>query len=160
MTTKKVTVSNPEKVEEPTVEIEDLEAEDLEDIDSVIDLNELDPDLEIWEGGPTVGQAIEWKEEFGDVYITNLTFTKHVMWRTLLRHEYAELTKKIETAIDNGLGQIEASMLNEELVVELCSLAPKFTSKSLQKELAGLPSIISQQILESSGFVSIDVRKI
>lgn len=155
----KVTVAKDEVIAEAVVEEPEV-SDDFTDDDAIIDMEDLDPEMIIWEGGPTVGQVLKWKEEYEDVYITNVTFDKHVIWRPINRREYAVVVKKIETALANGMGQTEANMYNEELIVELCALMPKYSVKDFEKDLAGLPSILSQQILESSGFTTIDVRKL
>ena len=161
----KVTVAkstNPSM--EPVVEAEVEEEVELEeefvDDETIVNMEDLDPDLIIWDGGPTVRDVLQWKEEYGDVYITNVTFDKHVIWRPIFRREYAAIVKKIEKALEGGMGQTEANMYNEELIVELCTLMPKYSLKDFESELAGLPSILSQQILESSRFATIDVRKL
>lgn len=121
------------------------------------------PESEIWEGGPTYAMLQGWKDQFGSdsIFVTTLTDKLHVVWRTLTRFEYRRLVKNMEQAVNSGqLSQAEANLNNEEQVVEICALWPKFTRQQLAGELAGLPSIISQEVMEASAFVSLDVKQL
>lgn len=120
------------------------------------------PDEEvIWPGGPTAGQIKLWKQEFGEVYVTSLSYDKHIIWRTLSRLEYKQLVKKMEQLVAAGqLSNAEANMWNEEAIAEVCVLYPSFDKSSLSKDMAGLPSLISQEVLEASGFVALEVRQL
>ena len=69
---------------------EDLGPQSVEDLDDA---------EEIWYGGPTAGMIKDWKALHGDVYVTSLTFEKHVVWRTLSRSEYKQLVKKMEQLV-------------------------------------------------------------
>jgi hypothetical protein len=123
----------------------------------------LGPNDEIWDGGPTMGQIDAWKEQFGpdSIYVTSLTPSFHVVWRTLTRFEYRRLVKNMEQAVQAaGVSQAEANMNNEEQIVEICALYPQFNRQALSGELAGLPSIISQEVMEASAFVSLEVRQL
>lgn len=123
----------------------------------------LGPNDEIWDGGPTMGQIDAWKEQYGadSIYVTSLTPSFHVVWRTLTRFEYRRLVKNMEQAVQGGtLSQAEANMNNEEQIVEICALYPQFNRQQLAGELAGLPSIISQEVMEASAFVSLEVRQL
>jgi len=145
---------NQEAVEQATVEVYDGQQENkqIEDL----------PDEEvIWPGGPTAGQIKLWKQEFGEVYVTSLSYDKHVIWRTLSRIEYKQLVKKMEQLVAAGqLSNAEANMWNEEAIAEVCVLYPSFDKNSLSKDMAGLPSLISQEVLEASGFVALEVRQL
>jgi hypothetical protein len=120
------------------------------------------PDSElIWPSGPNVGQIKLWKQEFGEVYVTSLSYDKHVVWRTLSRLEYKQLVKKMEQLVSAGqLSTAEANMWNEEAIAEMCVLYPSFDKNFLSKDLAGLPFLISQEVLEASGFVALEVRQL
>lgn len=138
----------------------DAQAEE-EDESSIINVEDLDPDLEIWNGGPKAKDIVEWKKKYGDVYVTSITFDKHVVWKTLNRQEYKMIVRQIEQVVSSGkMSQTEANMLNEELVCQFCTLYPQFSNEDFSNEIAGLPSILAQQILESSGFTTIDVRQL
>jgi hypothetical protein len=79
----------------------------------------------------------------------------------LSRLEYKQLVKKMEQLVSAGqLSTAEANMWNEEAIAEVCVLYPSFDKNSLSKDLAGLPSLISQEVLEASGFVALEVRQL
>jgi len=121
------------------------------------------PDEGLWDGGPTLAQIEEWKKQYGEmsVFVTSLTPDYHVVWRTLTRFEYRRLVKNLEQAVASGqLSQAEANLNNEEAITELCSLFPPFTRQGGQGIMAGLPSVISQEVMEASGFVAQEVRQL
>jgi hypothetical protein len=124
-------------------------------------IEELSDDQVIFENGPTAGQVKAWKQQFGEVYVTSISFDKHIIWRVLSRMEYKQLVKKMETLLQAGqLSSAEANMWNEEAIAELCILFPSYDKKALTSEMAGLPSLISQEVLEASGFVALEVRQL
>jgi hypothetical protein len=159
----KVTMVEENPEIEPVEEVlPDPVDDDLEMIDPELDdksVEDMNPDEVLWPDGPTAGQIIEWKEEFGDVYITSLTFDEHVVWRTINRGEYRAAMQHMEKLMANGnVSQSEALMENEEVITEMCLLYPKLTRKQFSGKKAGLPTILAQQILEASGFNPIDIR--
>lgn len=124
-------------------------------------VEDLDPAEELWEGGPTAAKIIEWKAQYGDVYVTSITMDQHIIWRTMNRFEYKNHVKNIEKlSQSNQISQADISMLNEELIAEMCILFPKFDRADLNGELAGVPSIIAQEVMEASGFVALEVRQL
>ena len=129
------------------------------DENQVIMPEDLDPDTVLFEGGPTAGDIVEWKKLFKRVYITEISFDEYVVWRTINRGEYKELVKKINLIMESGqVPEVEVNMYNEEAICQMCILFPKMTDEEFDDQLAGMPSIISQQILEQSGFRPIDTR--
>ena len=148
--------------------IEDMHEDDINMIEAEEDIQEtetqvedLPDDEEIWPDGPTAGHIKMWKKEFGEVYVTSLSFDKHIVWRTLSRYEYKQLVKKMEQLVQAGqLTSAEANMWNEEAIAELCILFPSYDKRALTEEMAGLPSLISQEVLEASGFVALEVRQL
>lgn len=142
--------------------IEVLDADDQSYADDVaLTVEDLDPNEELWPGGPTASRIIAWKEEHGDVYVTSITMDQHIVWRTMNRFEYKNHVKNIERLGQNGqISQADVSMLNEELIAEMCILFPKFDRNQLNGELAGVPSIIAQEVMEASGFVALEVRQL
>lgn len=150
--------------EEPEAQEEDVpqDAETDEiDNDGVQAIEDLDPDIALWDGGPTAAQAVAWKEKHGDVYVTSVTTDMHVAWRTITRSEFKLVVKQIEKLVaEGGVSQAEAEMINEELICQICALYPRLTERDFAGSMAGLPSILSQQILSASGFTSIDVIKL
>jgi hypothetical protein len=135
-----------------------LEEEEFDEYKSVEDL--ADDEL-IWDGGPTAGMIKAWKQEYEDIYVTSITFDKHIVWRVLNRLEYKQIVKKMEQLIQAGtLSSAEANMWNEEAISELCILFPKYDKKSASGVMAGVPSLIAQEVLEASGFVALEVRQL
>ena len=124
-------------------------------------LEDLEDSEHIWEGGPTAGQIKEWKEQYGEVYVTSITYDKHIVWRVLNRAEYKQIVKKMEQLVQAGqLTTAEANLWNEETISELCMLYPKFNKNNAVGFMAGLPSLIAQEVLEASGFVALEVRQL
>jgi hypothetical protein len=164
---RKVTVNSKDEVteknisdllDEPVAVFEPEEEFEYEDSQNVEDLED---DEILWEGGPTAGRVKEWKNLYGDVYITSISFDKHIVWRTLNRIEYKQIVKKMENLIQSGeMSSAEANMWNEETISELCILFPSVDRNSMDSILAGLPSLIAQEVLEASGFVALEVRQL
>lgn len=124
-------------------------------------VEELADDVPIFENGPTAGQIKAWKKQHGEVYVTSISFDKHIVWRVLSRMEYKQLVKKMESLMQAGqLSTAEANMWNEEAIAELCILFPGYNKAALTSDMAGLPSLISQEVLEASGFVALEVRQL
>ena len=124
-------------------------------------VEDLDDAEVIWPGGPTAGQIKLWKRQHGDVYVTSLTSDRHIIWRPITRLEYRELVAMMETLVSNGeLSKAQANMWNEEAITRACLLYPNYSGLELSNEIAGLPSLLSQEILEASGFVAKEVRKL
>ena len=119
---RKVVVSASEELMEETGSDEALvakmvdedfntEEDDFEPISSVEDLPD---EEEIWPDGPTAGQIKIWKKEHGDVYVTSISFDKHIAWRPLSRIEYKNLVRKMEQLVQSGqLSTAEANLWNE-----------------------------------------------
>lgn len=165
---KKVVISTDEEtaeelgLDQPTseaqVESNEYIEEENEGPQTVEDLDDAE---EIWEDGPTAGMIKAWKQIHGDVYVTSLTYEKHVVWRTLARNEYKQLVKKMEQLVQGGqLSTAEANLWNEEAITEICILFPDYNKVSLMEDMAGIPSLLSQEILEASGFVALEVRQL
>ena len=124
-------------------------------------IEDLPDDEEIWEDGPTAGMIKSWKDTYGDVYVTSLSFEKHIVWRVLSRLEYKSVVKKMEQLIQAGtLTSAEANMWNEEAIADICILYPQFDKSEMNGIMAGVPSLISQEVLEASGFVALEVRQL
>jgi hypothetical protein len=126
--------------------------------DAAEEETEITPETELFPGGPTKAVIDQWKTQFGDVYVTEVADEKYVIWRTLKRAEYRKLVNDMELQIANGASNAEATMNNEEAMTKMCTLWPATGAMSIAADLAGMPSIISQQIMEASGFLSLQVR--
>lgn len=175
MSDRKVTVKDTEEAASvleyddlnPTIEpvddqvIEDVEIQDFAGYEDGTSVENMPDDEEIWPGGPTAGHIKKWKEQHGEVYVTSISYDKHIVWRVLTRIEYKSLVKKMESMIQNGeLSSAEANMWNEEAITELCTLYPKYNASLLTGVMAGMPSLIAQEVLEASGFVALEVRQL
>lgn len=133
----------------------------LSNVDEATSVEELEDHVAIFENGPTAGQIKAWKKEHGEVYVTSISYDKHIVWRVLSRIEYKHLVKKMEQMIQAGqITSAEANMWNEEAIAELCILFPSYDKRALTEDMAGLPSLISQEVLEASGFVALEVRQL
>lgn len=129
--------------------------------DEINRVEDLPDDQEIWEDGPTARMVKQWKEQFGDVYVTSLSFDKHIAWRVLTRLEYKTIVKKMEQMVQAGtLSSAEANMWNEEAIADLCILYPQLDKSEMNGIMAGVPSLIAQEVLEASGFVALEVRQL
>lgn len=104
------------------------------------------PDDPIFEGGPTNNMVAEWKSRYGEIYANQ--FDEEVfIWRPINRVEYKEIFK-----VKNADG-----MWIEERICEKCVLWPEnysFMDMSIGK--AGIPSTLSNKILDMSGFLTND----
>lgn len=144
-----------EEEQDPKIEVS------VEDKDTQVGVEDLPDDELIWPNGPTAGQIKAWKKQYGDIYVTSISYDKHIAWRTLNRLEYKNLFKKMEQLVQAGqLTQSEANLWNEEAIAEICILYPAYDKQSLISEMAGLPSLISQEVLEASGFLALEVRQL
>lgn len=124
-------------------------------------VEDLDDSQMIWPGGPTAGQIKEWKRTYIDVYVTSLTSDKHLVWRPLTRNEYKEIILLIEElTTSEKLTKAQANLWNEEIITKVCLLFPPYDDLGLEQDLAGIPSLLSQEILEASGFVAREVRQL
>jgi len=157
MATAKIVEAEPEVEEEPgEVEV----AWEAPQEDSV-NIEDIDPTTEIWVGGPTAGDIVAWKEKHADIYVSSFTDDYHVVWRPMNRFEYKMHVKNMENIAQSGsFTQAEASLINEESICEICVLYPSFSRDKVPSELAGAPSTLAEDILEASGFVTLEVRKL
>lgn len=98
----------------------------------------------IFPGGPTHNQVENWKQEYDDIYMTEFESQTYI-WRTLSRLEYKELM--------NSVGQSDWE--GEELVAQTCVLWPEnYGPEEISNGKAGVPSILSDQIMAKSGFAA------
>ena len=93
--------------------------------DDEVSVEDLDENEEIWPGGPTAKMIVDWKEQYGDVYVTSVTYENHVVWRVLNRLEYKNIVKQMEIFVQEGqMTSAEANMWNEEAIANTCILYP------------------------------------
>lgn len=99
----------------------------------------------ITQGGPTRQEIEEWKDRYKDVYFTAFDGETFI-WRTLARPEYREIIRNTDL-----------SMLDrEEVITDKCVLFPRGFSCSnyTESRKAGVPSLLSEMIMDKSGFVA------
>jgi hypothetical protein len=95
--------------------------------------------------GPTRREVEEWKQKYPKgVYFTPIENEVYI-WRVLERREYnALINNKSLTTMDR-----------EEEITVMCVLYPRnLTREMLQTEKAGVPSLLSENIMDKSGFVA------
>lgn len=165
---RKVVITEGEPIE-GAEQVLEFSVEETDNLEETIEIRKQEPssveDLpdeeEIWIDGPNAGQIKMWKQQYGDVYVTSISYDKHIAWRPLSRLEYKHLVKKMEQLVQSGqLSSSEANLWNEEAIAELCILFPAYDSAAMTQEMAGLPSLIAQEVLEASGFVALEVRQL
>lgn len=145
----------------PVDDVVEAVAEEAPAEDVVDDDEELDPSTPLFDGGPNLGQIEMWKQQFGDVYVTSFGADEHYVWRTMSRHEYRRLVKQLEQQVATGqIGQAEANMNNEEAICELCLLYPALSRPDMARIPAGVAAIVSQEVMEASSFVALEVRQL
>jgi hypothetical protein len=105
----------------------------------------------LFEGGPTLEEVEQWKSEHGDIYMSDIEETTYV-WRPVYRKEYKDLLKNKEAD----------AFYREERLCEKCVLWPKdYNFMAMSRDRAGVPSCLSEQIMEKSGFVpTSDAKKL
>lgn len=96
----------------------------------------------IFVGGLTQEMVDKWKGEYGQVFATpydDVTF----VWRTISRSEYKQHIARIRDWLDR-----------EEEVCEVAVLWPKNFNFKDGEAKAGYAALISENILDASGFVA------
>lgn len=98
----------------------------------------------LFPGGPTLKQIDDWKEKYGQIYMTEVDDEEVFIWRVLTRKEFKEIM---------GLENSDA-LYREERVCEKCILWPEgYTFDKISDGKAGVPTILAEQVMERSGFV-------
>lgn len=98
----------------------------------------------IYEGGPSQGQVLMWKKQWGgyDIFAAEIT-DKTFIFRTMNRFEYKQLI---------GLKDVDATR-REEIICETCTLWPiGYNWRTMATDKAGIPSTYSKIIMQKSGF--------
>lgn len=150
--------SNDNEIEVP--EITGLETKE-QVVDNDFDPTELEDDEELWPSGPTGAHIKEWKRVYGDIYVTSVTPERHIVWRTLTRFEYRRLVKSLDQQSTSGqVTQAEANLNNEESIAETVILFPEYKRDQVGGYMAGIASLISQEAMEASGFVALEIRQL
>lgn len=142
-------------VNEPVEDEVDLDDSEPDYESSGATLDDYPDDEEIWDGGPTVGQAKEWKAAYGRIVVGALDNGDRYMIRPLNRTEYKNHIIAQERARSEGNLQAAETLATEEAIALIGLLYPPMDERQIRTwGLAGLPTLISQQILEISGFVA------
>lgn len=124
-------------------------------------VEDLDDATELWPSGPSAGQVKYWKSLHRDAYVTSVTADQHFVWRPLARSEYVKLVKSLADLATNAeFSKKDIEFLNEELITQVCLLFPTPTEFDFRNGPAGLPSLLSQEILEASGFKALEIRQL
>ena len=154
----KKAVDTKEPVEDEDLDVDFNEDEELA---TGFSLDDFDDSEEVWEGGPTVGQAKEWKKLYGRLIIGTLDNGDHYMIRPINRFEYRQHVAQIEELSQSGrASNAQVTMTNEEGISAIGLVSPTMDKMTVNSGLAGLPSLISQQIMEISGFMAIETREL
>lgn len=101
-------------------------------------------DPQIFPGGPTKSQIDSWKNKYqnSSVYVVDVC-ENFFVFRTLNRFEYKQIIRQ---------AQLDAAQ-REEVICETTVLHPEgYTWKEMAKKDAGIPSTLSQIIMQKSGF--------
>lgn len=102
--------------------------------------------------GLFLSDVTAWKKQFNDeVYMATIKDVTFV-FRSLKRFEYKEIT---------GIPNTNA-LMREELICEYCVLYPnEYTFASMAEAKAGLPAVLSEMIMDYSGFTrDVQIRKL
>jgi hypothetical protein len=106
---------------------------------------ELEQEEYLFEGGPKLSKVEEWNSLYKNVYMTEFEDGEIFIWRTLRRKEFKDIMK-VEGA---------DAMYREERVCEKCVLWPeKYDFIAMTTGKAGVPTLLSEQIMDRSGFTS------
>ena len=120
-------------------EIETITEEFMEEEE----LMEQDGKDEIFPMGPTYDQLADWKSRYKEeVYMSDFV-SQVFIWRPLRRSEWKTMHR--------AQGQDEA--YNEESICRTCILWPEnYANHEMAFGKAGIPTMLSQLIMEQSGF--------
>ena len=133
-------VAENEEVLVETAEEEEFD-EEYEDVnDDYIDLSDEELSVELFVGGPTIGELNQWREEYGEIYLSDIGDDTFI-WRLLTRAEFKEVANK-------QAGPYE----REEQYCALCTIWPENYDFMSGLGKAGVPSILAEEILTKSGF--------
>lgn len=125
---------------------------DMEEESPIVDIGSIDEDdvslaeQEVFPGGPTYNALEKWKSMYqNEVYLTEFDEKNIFVWRPLKRKEYKDIAK-LQNA-DN--------FYKEERICEKAILFPEnYGYMHMGAGKAGIPTLLSELILEKSGFIS------
>lgn len=128
----------------PVVEVdEEVVTVPLAEVDEE-DVNKAEE--EIFPGGPTYNDIEQWKSQYGEeVYLTEIDDKNIFVWRPIRRKEYKDIQK-----VPNA-----DQWYKEERICDKVVLFPKnYSHMHMSNGKAGIPTLLSDMILEKSGFVA------
>ena len=97
--------------------------------------------------GPSEQQIQEWKNQFGEVFVSVFSDTEKYIWRPIIRSEWISLHSYISSQGD------KVTQYNfEEMICDTCILW-KSNKISWDKVKAGTIGALNEQILQASNFV-------
>lgn len=148
MAAKKKLIEKEEQIEEAEELKSTEEAESVEEVEDnetfEEEMDHLGTD-EIFPFGPTYDQVEDWKSRFdNDLYMSD--FNNEVfIWRPIRRKEYRDI-QRVEGVKDE--------YYMEEAVCRTCVLWPQdYAMHKITFGKAGLPTTLSQLVMERSGFL-------
>lgn len=99
----------------------------------------------LFEGGPLISEVESWKKQYDSVYIVDdLPGDLIFIYRTLNRFEYKSIMAQPNTD----------PLMREEMLCQICVLFPyEFSYGQMANMDAGVPSILAEHIMQTSGFV-------
>ena len=129
-----------ESINEDAMEIIDEQSIPMEE--AMIDTSTYDGNTLLFPEGPTLNKVEEWRSLYGQVYATEFD-DEIFIWRTLKRVEYKEILK-IKGA---------DALFREERICQKCVVWPEnYDFVDMASGKAGTPSILTEQIMDKSGF--------
>ena len=98
----------------------------------------------LFDGGPMISEIESWKKQYDAVYIVDdIPGDMIYIYRTLNRFEYKSIMAQQNTD----------PLMREEMICETCVLFPQdFSFAAMSNMDAGVPSILAEHIMETSGF--------
>lgn len=149
MAVKKKLIEEEEKFNDQPEEVEATEegetAEEIEENETFEEEMAHEGTDEIFPFGPTYDQVEDWKSRFdNDLYMSD--FNNEVfIWRPIRRKEYRDI-QRVEGVKDE--------YYMEEAICRTCVLYPEdYAMHKITFGKAGLPTTLSQLIMERSGFL-------
>lgn len=133
-------IEEAQEVKEEAVDIEEVDAYESEEEE--MDHQGTD---EIFPFGPTYDQLEDWKSRFdGEIYMSDFN-NQIFLWRPIRRKEYRDL-QRVDGAKDE--------YYMEEAMCRTCVLWPEdYALHKITFGKAGVPTTLSQLIMERSGFL-------
>ena len=121
-------------------------------------IDELPASEPLFEDGPSIHQIRQWREIYAGVFVTSFHEDFHVVWRIITRAEWKTIEARVERIEDISYFDRDNRFV-EELAASCC-LYPRFRTSDFDRGLAGIPELLSRQIIAASGFACSDVREL